>query len=64
MLGDYITYPISQKVDSRGIDVDLGIANGEKMTTHRPPFWTSDMIPGRLDLAFNIKLPPDSPDRR
>ena len=61
LLGDYITYPVSQKVNPRGIDADLGTANGEKMTTHRPPFWTSDILPGELDLALNIKLPPRLP---
>ena len=63
MLGDYITYPISQKVNSRGIDADLGIANGEKMTTHRPPFYISDMLPGGLDLVqlVQYKAPPQTP---
>lgn len=61
LLGDYITYPVSQKVNPRGTDANLGTANGEKMTTHRPPFWTSDILPGELDLALNIKLPPRLP---
>lgn len=63
LLGDYITYPISLKANSRGIDADLGIANGEKMTTHRPPFWTSDMLPGGLDLVQPVqyKAPPRLP---
>ena len=60
-MGDYITYPISQKVNSRGIDADLGIASGEKMTTHRPPFQDIEYDTGQTGPSVQYKAPPRLP---